>query len=72
MSVETVATYDFVMDAAGLGDFIGEQIDAIPEEDSIVVYVTDEKGREAVKARWEKRTLTDGSSVFELIIEFRD
>lgn len=72
MSTETVATYDFDMDAMGLGDFISQQMDAIPEDASPVVYVTDETGRAAVKAVWRRDTLTDGSVAFELIISFAD
>ena len=69
---KTVATYDFEEDAMGLGGFICEQMDVIPEEASPVVYVTDETGRAAVRAEWRRETLTDGSFVFELIITFKD
>jgi hypothetical protein len=67
---ETVATYDMNEDAMGLAPFIDDQFEAHPE--AVVVYVEDEKGRQATKAEWIKTTLTDDSVVYQLRITFND
>lgn len=69
MKTVTVATYDFDEDAMGLGDFVTAQMAALPN-DEIVVYVTDGESRAAKAARFERQTLTDGSTVVNLVIEF--
>lgn len=69
MSEKVFATYDFEMDAMGLGDFVQGIVADLPD-DEIHVYVYDEEGRGAKQARFVRETLTDGSTVVDLVIEF--
>ena len=70
---ETIGTYDFddddSTDAAGFGEFIVATVADLPD-DEFVVYVYDEQGRAAKKAWFVRQTLTDGSTVVELNVEF--
>ncbi len=66
---ETIATYAFDEDAAGLGPFVTGIMDALPNEE-FVVYVTDDLGNAAKAARFVRSTLSDGSTVVDLIISF--
>ena len=66
---ETIASYDFNEDAMGLGDFITQQVAALPDRE-IVVLVRDDESNNAVSARFERELLTDGSTVVNLIIKF--
>jgi len=70
MSNTIQASYDFDQDAMGLGDFITEQMDAMGDDVSPVVHVEDGDARQAYRADWIVRTLTDGSKVAELRIYF--
>ncbi len=65
----TIAEYDFDEDALGLGDFIQQTISVLPDDD-IVIYVADDEGRPAKKAKFVRELLTDGSTVVNLVIEF--
>lgn len=65
---ETIDTYSFDDDAMGLGDFITQHFDA--NQDSVVVYVSDDEGNPAKQARFERETLSDGSTVVNLVISF--
>lgn len=67
----TIATYDFTEDAMGLGDFIVQMMFDLPDNE-IVVHVADAEGRAAKEARFERETLSDGSTVVNLIISFED
>ena len=69
MKKKVIATYDFDEDAMGLGDFIQNTFSDLPN-DQIVVYVTDDQGRPATLAAFERETLTDGSKVVNLTITF--
>lgn len=72
MSLEqkaTIADYDFEEDAMGFGDFIVETFATLPDEE-IVVYVTDDEGRPAIKATFERELLADASTVVNLVIRF--
>lgn len=66
---QILSTYDFDEDAMGLGDFVAAQIEALPN-DQIVVLVHDDQSNPATSARFERETLTDGSKVVNLIISF--
>jgi hypothetical protein len=66
---ETIATYDFSEDAMGLGNFISEHWGDLPD-DEITVCVFDDQSNCADSARLERETLTDGSTVVNLIIKF--
>lgn len=69
MTTQIIGTYDFDEDAMGLGDFIQNALSDLPNS-QIVVYVTDDQGRPATLATFERETLTDGSKVVNLIIKF--
>lgn len=66
---ETISTYDFDEDAMGLGDFIVRVIADLPDEE-IVVCVSDDEGRVATLATFERETFSDGSTAVNLIIKF--
>lgn len=69
MPSEVIDSYEFDEDAMGLGDFITAQVMALPDEE-IIVRVMDEEGRSAVAAGFIRETLTDGSTVVNLVIVF--
>ena len=66
---EWISEYDFDQDAMGLGPFITGEVEALPD-DEMTVYVQDDLGNFARKATFIRETLTDGSTVVNLIIEF--
>jgi hypothetical protein len=71
MANEIISSYDFEEDAMGLGDWIaGLFNDKSISDEEMVVYVSDEQARPATSARFERETLTDGSTVVNLIISF--
>ena len=68
---EIISTYDFEEDAMGLGDWIaGSFNDKTFSDEETVVLVRDEQSRPATSAHFERETLTDGSTVVNLIISF--
>jgi hypothetical protein len=69
VSKTTVADYDFSEDAMGLGDFISENMGILPDQEC-VVYVRDHDGNHATRAAFVRETLTDGSTVVNLVITF--
>lgn len=69
MRTETIATYDFDTDAAGLAWFISATIRGL-RDGTVDVYVRDQDGRDATRARIVRETLTDGSTVVNLVIDF--
>lgn len=75
MKTETIAEYDFnsddAFDAMGLGDFISQPFaDKTIADDELTVYVSDDQGNAAAFARFVRETLTDGSTVVNLVISF--
>lgn len=70
MANETVNSYDFAEDAMGFGQFINDTFADNLSDEEIVVYVEDAQGNSAKSARFVRQTLTDGSTVVNLIIEF--
>jgi hypothetical protein len=71
MPKDKIATYNFNEDAAGLADFIVEQLAAL-QNDETFVRVTNERGYDATHAVLERDTLSDGSTVVNLRIEFEE
>jgi hypothetical protein len=69
MEKEIIGSYDFAEDAMGLGDFVTGNMAQLPD-DEIVVYVTDGEGNHAKYAVFVRETLTDGSTVVNLVIQF--
>lgn len=67
---EVSASYDMKEDAMGLCDFILQQMENIPDDDSPVVYVEDASGFQCVRADWVEETLTDGSKTHQLVLHF--
>lgn len=72
MTPETLMSYDFDEDAVGFAPFIQGYFDGPYCGDEFVVYVEDEQGRTAKNARFVRQTLTDGSTVTNLVITFED
>jgi hypothetical protein len=68
MTTEVLTRTGF-FDALRMTQIINETLESLPGPES-VVYVTDDLGNEAKVARFERRTLTDGSTVVDLVIEF--
>lgn len=66
---DTIATYNFDTDAAGLGPFIDGTMESL-SDDEFVVYVVDDRGNQAKSAKFVRETLTDGSTVVNLVISF--
>lgn len=72
MTKETIARYEFDTDAMGLGDFLTAAFGphGVIEDGEEVVYVEDHHGNPAKNARLVRETLSDGSTVVNLIIDF--
>lgn len=72
MGKEVIATYDFDEDAVGLGNFIVEAFNDknTIRDDEIIVYVEDALGSQAKSATFIRETLSDGSTVVNLILDF--
>lgn len=69
---EIIDSYDFSEDAMGLSDFLATAFadKNIIRNDEITVCVFDDQSRNAASVRFERETLTDGSTVVNLIISF--
>jgi len=68
-NTKVIDSYDFDMDAMGFGPFISDNVAALPD-DEMTVYVEDDQGHMATSAIFVRETLTDGSTVVNLIITF--
>lgn len=66
MKTETLASADLEMDALTLMDFLTTHIGG--NHDLVCVYVQDDEGRTFSKVRLVEETLTDGSTVHNLIL----
>lgn len=69
MRTKTIATYDFDPDAVGLAQFIASTTRGLLSGE-YDVYLRDQDGRDATRARFVSETLTDGSTVVNFVIDF--
>lgn len=72
MSKQVIQTYNFDEDAVGLGNFICEAFNDndVIHDDEIIINVLDGESRYAKSASLVRETLSDGSTVVNLVIEF--
>lgn len=66
MTKRVIAESELEMDALTLADFLDEQI--LRNHELTVVYVQDDAGRTFERVRLVEETLTDGSTVHNLIL----
>jgi hypothetical protein len=58
-----------IVDSYRFGDFLEINLDSMPLRHQ-VVHVKNADGAPATKAAFEKRILSDGSVVYDLVLEF--
>lgn len=72
MRKEILDQSDLHTHAFELKEFIGDALAPLSISEKFTVYVRDGEGRQAQRAKFECETLTDGSKVYNLIVEFED